>query len=85
MVLLCIIQTGYVATAQCSGGGDRTAIVLGHPDDALAFMHDSTLELLNNGGCLDIIAMTSYYDNGVVISGREEGGACTVRVLYERV
>ena len=74
-----VLTLALLPATQAATCASRTLMVIAHPDDGLAFIHDSVPSLLGSGVCIDLVSMTSYYDDGRVISGREEGA----RALHE--
>jgi len=70
-----------ITYAQDSNCRKRILVGMGHADDALAFFANTISDGLEAGDCFDFVSLTSYYDDGTVISGREEGA----RALYEHL
>jgi len=76
-----VLPTAAVQVAEAAACPEHTVVIVAHPDDGIAFMHDNIRWQRVIGNCVHIISLTSHYNTGGTLNGREEGA----RDAYQKV
>jgi hypothetical protein len=75
-----VTERGLEMAANCA---TNAVVIVAHPDDGLAFIHDNIRYQRAIGNCVHFISLTSRYDGTGDIPDREEGARAMYQVMLD--